>query len=160
MHVDAQPVCLCLVLFKGTWVMGWSLNFEVLCFHLKFWTPTLQKISHNKRSVKKYCEYFPCLNLNCSILYVITRTSFFTIALYQGKSTMLHIIPLQCMEWSDINLTTSKMEDKVKLNTDRYHNVCMYNTVWLRSQIKFTGLNYARLNLFIYMALFMADSAA
>lgn len=49
------------------------------------------------------------------------------------------------------------MKDEFELNIAGYHNVHMYNTVWLQSQIKFTGLNYARLDLPIYMTLFMAD---
>lgn len=47
------------------------------------------------------------------------------------------------------------MKDKFPLNIDGYHNVHISETVWLQRQIKFSGLNYAGLNLPIYMTLFL-----
>lgn len=46
------------------------------------------------------------------------------------------------------------MKDKFPLNVDGYHNVHISETARLQRQIKFAGLNYARLNLPIYMSLF------
>lgn len=76
---------------------------------------------------------------------------------YPEMSRWLRLITLprdQCESLTGLlsnPLITSRMKDKFPPNVTGYRNVHISNTVWLQRQIKFTGLNYAMLNLPIYM---------